>query len=216
MSARRPSQRMSCMSRTSRTLVQVSGAALVALLAGTAYAQHMPVVSGAASIGAGAGVGTTGAVAVNEAAGVDNAQANQLTITNGNAVAADNASAQSASVAAKVTSTTASIGSNAFSNSSGALMINQTAGAGNLQRNSVQVGTATSGVETVSDRELSATAAKNGGQGPSIGVHSVREATISNDAFKNVNGIVQINQTAGAGNATANSFVLRPPAGTLF
>jgi hypothetical protein len=27
---------------------------------------------------------------------------------------------------------------------------------------------------------------------------------------------VQINQTAGAGNATANSFVLRPPAGTFF
>ena len=95
-------------------------------------------------------------------------------------------------------------------------MINQSAGAGNLQRNSVQLGTAAPGVETVSDRELSATAAKNGGQGLAIGVHSVREATISNDAFKNVNGIVQINQTAGAGNATANSFVLRPPAGTFF
>ena len=78
-------------------------------------------------------------------------------------------------------------------------MINQSAGAGNLQRNSVQLGTAAPGVETVSDRELSATAAKNGGQGLAIGVHSVREATISNDAFKNVNGIVQINQTAGAG-----------------
>ena len=199
-----------------RTLVHTGSAVLVALLVSSAYAQRVPVVSGAASIGAGAGVGTTGAVAVNETAGVDNAQANQLTITGGNAVAADNASAQSASVAAKVTSTTASIGSNAFSNSSGALMINQSAGAGNLQRNSVQLGTAAPGVETVSDRELSATAAKNGGQGLAIGVHSVREATISNDAFKNVNGIVQINQTAGAGNATANSFVLRPPAGTLF
>ncbi|MCX4160757.1 MULTISPECIES: hypothetical protein [Paraburkholderia] len=199
-----------------RTLVHTGSAVLVALLVSSAYAQRVPVVSGTASIGAGAGVGTTGAVAVNETAGVDNAQANQLTITGGNAVAADNASAQSASVAAKVTSTTASIGSNAFSNSSGALMINQSAGAGNLQRNSVQLGTAAPGVETVSDRELSATAAKNGGQGLAIGVHSVREATISNDAFKNVNGIVQINQTAGAGNATANSFVLRPPAGTLF
>ncbi|PCE27816.1 hypothetical protein BWP39_04730 [Paraburkholderia acidicola] len=210
MSARRSSQRLS------HTLVRTGSAVLAALFACSAYAQRVPIVSGAASIDAGAGVGMTGAVTVNEAAGLDNAQANQLTITSGNVVAVDNASAQSASVAAKVTSTTASIGSNAFSNSSGALMINQSAGAGNLQRNSVQVGTAAPGVETVSDRELSVTAAKNGGQGLSIGVHSVREATISNDAFKNVNGIVQINQTAGAGNATANSFVLRPPAGTLF
>jgi len=63
---------------------------------------------------------------------------------------------------------------------------------------------------------LSATAANNGGQSRAVAVQGVREAGISGDAFRNVNGIVQINQTAGAGNATANSFVLRPPAGTLF
>lgn len=190
-----------------------SGIALVTL---PAHAQRVPVISGDATIGANAGVGATGGITVNEAAGLDNAQANQLTITTGGAVANDNASVQSASVAAKVTSARASIGSNAFSNSSGALMINQAAGAANLQRNSVQLGTAAPGVSTVSDGELSATAANNGGLGPSIGVHQQREATISSDAFRNVNGIVQINQTAGAGNATANSFVLRPPAGTLF
>jgi hypothetical protein len=39
---------------------------------------------------------------------------------------------------------------------------------------------------------------------------------IGNDVLKNASGIAQINQTAGAGNATANSFVLRPPAGTFF
>jgi hypothetical protein len=115
-----------------------------------------------------------------------------------------------------VTGARASIEGNAFSNSSGAVMVNQSAGAGNLQRNSVQLGTAAPGVETVSDGVLSATAANNGGQGRAGAVQRVREASISSDAFKNVNGIVQINQTAGAGNATANSFVLRPPAGTLF
>ncbi|MGH8781538.1 hypothetical protein [Paraburkholderia sp.] len=201
-----------------RALVCASGVAFVSLASfgGVAHAQRIPVISGDASIGVGAGVGTTGAITVNEAAGVDNAQANQLTITTGGAVANDNASSQGASVAAKVVGARASIGSNAFSNSSGALMINQAAGAGNLQRNSVQLGTAAPGVATVSDGELSATTANNGGLGPSIGVHQQRDVTISSDAFKNVNGIVQINQTAGAGNATANSFVLRPPAGTLF
>ncbi|SDQ74857.1 hypothetical protein SAMN05443245_2609 [Paraburkholderia fungorum] len=192
----------------------LSGAALAA---GHAHAQSAPRVSADATIGNGAGAGVTGAFTVNETAGIDNAQANQVTITTGGSIAGnDNASVQSASGAAKVTSARATIEANAFSNTSGAVLVNQSAGAGNLQRNSTQIGTGALGVETVSDGELSATAPKNGSLGQSIGVHSVREANISSDAFRNVNGIVQINQAAGAGNATANSFVLRPPAGTFF
>jgi len=193
--------------------VCLSGAALVA---SHAHAQAVPQVGADATIGNGASAGVTGAFTVNETAGLNNAQVNQVTITNGALTGNDNASVQSASGAAKVTSARATIDANAFSNTSGAVLVNQSAGAGNLQRNSTQIGTAALGVETVSDGELSATAPKNGSLGQSIGVHSVREANISNDAFRNVNGIVQINQTAGAGNATANSFVLRPPAGTFF
>ena len=191
-------------------------AALALVAAQPSYAQQVGRVSGDASIATGAAVSATGAIAVNQAAGLNNAQANQLTITNGDAVANDNASMQSATSRARVPSARASIEGNAFSNSSGAVMVNQSAGAGNLQRNSVLLGTAAPGVETVSDGVLSATAAHNGGQSRAVAPQGVREASISSDAFKNVNGIVQINQTAGAGNATANSFVLRPPAGTLF
>ncbi|MFM0337903.1 hypothetical protein [Paraburkholderia fungorum] len=187
-----------------------------ALMASHAYAQSVPQIGTDSTIANGAGAGVTGAFAVNETAGINNAQINQITVTNGGAVGNDNASSQSATVAARVTSARASIEANAFSNSSGAVLVNQSAGAGNLQRNSTQLGTAALGVETVSDGELSATAPKNGSPGQSSGVHGVREASISNDAFRNVSGIVQINQTAGAGNATANSFVLRPPAGTFF
>jgi hypothetical protein len=196
----------------------VAAIALLAMHAASAQqsGQQVGRVSGDASIATGAAVGVTGAITVNQAAGLNNAQNNQLTITNGDAVGNDNASAQSASARARVPSARASIQGNAFSNSSGAVMVNQSAGAGNLQRNSVQLGTAAPGVETVSDGVLSATAANNGSQGQTVGVQTVREATISADAFRNVTGIVQINQTAGAGNATANSFVLRPPAGTLF
>lgn len=179
-------------------------------------AQHAPTIGADAAIGNGAAAGATGAITVNETAGLDNGQLNQITIATGASVANDNASLQTTSAAAKLTSARATIGANAFSNTSGAVLVNQSAGAANLQRNSTQLGTAALGIETVSDGELSATAPKNGSLGQSNGVHSVREANISNDAFKNVNGIVQINQTAGAGNTTANSFVLRPPAGTLF
>ncbi|HZZ05125.1 MAG TPA: hypothetical protein VFE81_19795 [Paraburkholderia sp.] len=193
--------------------VCMSGSVLVA---GHAHAQAVPTVGADATIGNGAGAGVTGAFTVNETAGINNAQLNQVTVSNGGVVGNDNASVQSATAAAKVTNARASIEANAFSNASGAVLVNQSVGVGNLQRNSIQLGTAALGVETVSDGELSATAPKNGGLGQSIGVHSVREANISSDAFKNVSGIVQINQTAGAGNATANSFVLRPPAGTFF
>ena len=191
-------------------------AALALAAAQPSYAQQVGRVSGDASIATGAAVSVTGAITVNQAAGLNNAQINQLTITNGDAAANDNASVQSATARARVPSARASIEGNAFSNSSGAVMVNQSAGVANLQRNSVQLGTAAPGVETVSDGVLSATAANNGGQGRAVAVQGVREASISGDAFRNVTGIVQINQTAGAGNATANSFVLRPPAGTLF
>lgn len=200
-------------SRHAVLCVCMCGAALVA---SHVHAQAAPLISAGSTIANGAGAGVNGAFTVNETAGLDNAQANQITVSNGGVAGNENASGQSALAAAKVTSARASIEANAFSNTSGAVLVNQSAGAGNLQRNSTQLGTAALGVETVSDGELSATAPKNGGQGPSIGVHSVREASISSDAFKNVSGIVQINQTAGAGNATANSFVLRPPAGTFF
>lgn len=179
-------------------------------------AARAPKIGADAAIGNNAAAGATGAMMVNETAGLNNGQLNQITIATGASVANDNASLQSATAAAQVTSARATIGANAFSNTSGAVLVNQSAGAANLQRNSTQLGTAALGVETVSDGELSATAPKNGSLGQTIGVHSVREANISNHAFKNVNGIVQINQTAGAGNTTANSFVLRPPAGTLF
>jgi hypothetical protein len=191
---------------------------VTALVAGAAHAQSQaaPIVGATATIGTGAGMGATGAVPVNETAGLDNAQANQITVTKGAAVGNANASVQSASVVANVPRAQASIEGNAFSNTSGAVLVNQSAGAGNLQRNSIQIGTAALGVETVSDGELSATAPKNGSPGQSNAIHGVREASISSDAFRNANGIVQINQAAGAGNATANSFVLRPPAGTFF
>jgi hypothetical protein len=43
-----------------------------------------------------------------------------------------------------------------------------------------------------------------------------REVSIDSGAFKSVNDVAQINQTTCVGNDTGNSFVLRPPAGTLF
>jgi hypothetical protein len=216
MITRRSSIATSIVHATYAALSVATVAAALACMTQSAHAQALTRLTGEAGIATGAAVGATGAITVNEAAGINNAQANQLTISTGGSAASNNISVQSASASAKVTSARASIAGNAFSNISGAVLVNQSAGAGNLQRNSVQLGTAAIGVETVSDSVLSAAVPKGGGLARANGVHDAREATISNEAFRNVNGIVQINQTAGAGNATANSFVLRPPAGTLF
>lgn len=201
-----------------RTCAAASLVACFAALAAPAcaWSQTVPVVTGDATIAAGALAGAKGVVAVNEAAGVNNAQSNQAAIVTAPNGAVDTSVAQSASARARIPSAQASIADGALSNVSGVAMVNQAAGAANLQRNSVVIGAAAAGVESVSDSELSAASPKQGRVDGSAMAYGERAVRIGNDVLKNASGIAQINQTAGAGNATANSFVLRPPAGTFF
>ncbi|QGZ56156.1 hypothetical protein FAZ97_10025 [Paraburkholderia acidiphila] len=187
-----------------------------AALAWATAAQAQVSVGATASIAPGAATSTTGALTVNETAGVDNAQANQLTITTGNVSINVNGDDQLATVTARLKDASATIGAGAFANTNGAMMVNQSAGVGNVQRNTALISSGAIGVVAVSDGELSAAAAQNGGRGQMAQAGGIREVRIDNAAFRNATGLVQVNQTAGAGNATANSFVLRPPAGTLF
>lgn len=203
---------------TRRTLAAASFLACFAAAAAPArgWAQTVPIVTGNATIATGALSGATGVVGVNEAAGLNNAQSNQAAIVTAPIGAVETNIAQSAQARARIPSAQASIEDGALSNVSGVAMVNQAAGAANLQRNSVVIGAAAAGVESVSDSELSAASPKQGRVDVSAMAHGERTAHIGNDVLKNASGIAQINQTAGAGNATANSFVLRPPAGTLF
>lgn len=215
-------------SRRTHAWTQAGTVAVVLLAvcaAPRAFAQGMPstgpsfaqaFVSATATIATGAGNGTTGAVTINETAGLDNAQSNQLALGMGASGASQAGISQAAIASARVGDTAARIEGTAFSQVSGALMVNQSAGVGNLQRNSTVVGTLGAGVRAASDTELSEAAPHHGGLGLPVGGRCMPEASISGDAFKHISGIVQVNQTSGAGNATANSFVLRPPAGTLF
>jgi hypothetical protein len=168
-------------------------------------------------IGSGAGFGVTGVLAINLAAGVNNAQTNQASVIYGPGGALVSGQQQTTKTARTyIGSASATIAGNAFSNTVGVVAVNQVSGANNLQRNAVTLGGLPLGAEAVADTELSATAARNGGNRGHAGSGQTFDASISNDAFKGVTGIVQVNQTVGAGNATANSFVLRPPAGTFF
>ncbi|MFM0213623.1 hypothetical protein PQQ96_40265 [Paraburkholderia sediminicola] len=191
--------------------------ALLGFASVAAHAQTPPALVDAQSvIGNGAANGAIGVVAINESAGLDNVQANQGVFTNGQVPLNLIGSSQSASTNAKTTAAKSTISSNAFSNTSGLIEVNQSAGVGNLQRNSAVVGSGPLEAEIVADGVLSATTAKGGGLGRSSDNHDAREVSIGADALKNVSGIVQINQAAGSGNVSSNSFVLRPPAGTFF
>lgn len=104
------------------------------------------------------------------------------------------------------------IGGNAFTNSVGALSINQTSGTGNAQLNGMAIGIGLD-VNVMSESMLSnmSTGAGLAAREPDEGV---RSATIADSAFIGSRGLVQVNQSAGSGNSTANNFVLQLELGT--
>ncbi|GAB3628220.1 hypothetical protein PTE30175_01952 [Pandoraea terrae] len=182
-----------------------------------AQAQSLDGNAAYAVINGDAARNASGRIAVNEAAGSSSAQSNQAVIATSSAVFGVIGSRQSASIAGDVATASSTIGGAAFSGVTGLTQVNQSSGSGNLQHNAaaIVVG-AVSGVEVVSDTALSGAISKGGPTGQGSTSVQIREASISPDAFRNASGIVQVNQSAGIGNVTANVFVLRPPAGTSF
>jgi hypothetical protein len=155
---------------------------------------------------------TRGRFAVNMAAGDSNAQVNAGALAidpSGGSAVANVISHQSVgqnSITAPDLSI-AIIGDRAFTNSVGAISVNQTSGVGNTQANGMAIALGVE-VEAVSESLLSATAS-------GVGLNSVdsnsgdKAATISNTAFQGSHGLVQINQSAGSGNSTANNFAFQ-------
>lgn len=104
------------------------------------------------------------------------------------------------------------IGGHAFANSSGAVSVNQTSGAGNTQANGMAVAVGFD-VEAASESVLAATASGVGLAGPARGAN-MKAVSISDSAFRGSRGLVQINQSAGSGNSTANNFAFQLQLGT--
>ena len=155
-----------------------------------------------------------GVVNVNMASGDGNAQANAAAIAlgMGNGEAAAKVHAVQSGVmsqAAGPGSATASITDNAFANASGLISINQASGAANIQANGIAIALGVKG-KVVADSTLAATLS---GAGPTAGPggssKGTREVSVSNTAFQGASGVIQVNQSAGVGNVTANSFALR-------
>ncbi len=192
-------------------LLQLTAAA-AALLVLPAYAQSHDQ----AIIGDHAGAGSQGRIAVNQAAGVGNAQANLAAIAHAqNGIGlADTKSRQQATPAQRAAAASATISGSAFDDTQGALSVNQVAGAHNLQLNTIAIGTG--GVALLATADDAALAETTGSAPSTEGTATAspdRRALIDTDALRGSQGVVQVNQTAGVGNLSTNAIVLQLPGG---
>jgi hypothetical protein len=148
-----------------------------------------------------------GSLHVNEAAGNANAQGNLAVVSDGAPIAVPRM-IQHATTSPAIGGASASIRDFAFAAVSGLVQINQTAGSGNAQGNLAIVQIAVP-AHLLSDETLAGAMPVQ-----TVVQHGSRPTGLTNTVGVDASalhgkGIVQINQTAGSGNATANGFLLQ-------
>lgn len=173
--------------------------------------------------------GLDGRAAINQTAGVGNAQANLAAFAispDGLALASLHAGQRIAETdietdAARIASgraASARIDAHALADSRGLLQLNQSAGTGNRQLNAFALsnGRIATGVVVAGLDDAALASVASATTDDAYGAHaapSLREAVIADDAFRGGQGVLQLNQTAGTGNASVNAIVLQLPGG---
>ncbi len=156
--------------------------------------------------------GATGNIGVNIAAGSENIQANQRAINAQTTVTAIQVPGLNPGNDERLARHDSSvIGGRAFSGASGALGVNQVAGKGNQQFNTIGLGQSvvrSTGIRTLGPEELareSNTTARKDGQSGEVSSDRYR-AAVKDSAFTGFGGVLQINQVSGSRNVTGNHF----------
>jgi hypothetical protein len=179
-----------------RTIITIVAVLMlgVAGAAGSARAQDT-------SIGAATLTDTSGAISVNQVAGVGNQQTNEALVT----AAPGQVQIDQLSVGNFLTSAdkgSATIGAGALAGTTGLLQVTQTSGAGNLSANAAFVGV--SGAEdALSPITLSHFRGGFAPVDPNSPQYDGRYA-IASSAFAGSSGLVQVDQTVGNNNVTSN------------
>jgi hypothetical protein len=203
--------------------------ALLAVMPGVSLADgapnqlpNIPDISGWSTnsfIGGNAVSDFTGFAGVNMAAGQENLQSNSAAIALGGMHGRGLARAQSSQSllmgnGSLPDSSRATISDGAFAHGTGVFSINQASGMGNAQANGIAIGVGGGGIQQMSDVDLAQSVTVPASMMDKIQKNTGhREAVVSEQAFNGTRGIVQVNQAAGAGNATANGFSLNVGAG---
>ena len=154
--------------------------------------------------------GANGAIALNQAAGDLNLQANLHGIATGERadVLIGNRQLQAGNrVLSAPAHTTAVIDGNALAGASGIASINQASGIANTTLNVVSATLARQGIRETDDTALAAegSALAGGRDDTGRGVATgTRSAGVASTALRGFDGVLQLNQIAGNGNDTAN------------
>lgn len=159
--------------------------------------------------------GSSGASAVNMAAGDLNQQANLRAFAVGGTASVQSLQLHQDNHTAPPYVASATIGGSAYAGGRGLASINQASGSGNAQLNAIAAVLANQGIRETTDSTLSAVvSASAGGQHPgSHGTSGVgtRNVAVEPTAMQGYQGVMQLNQAAGSGNATGNQLLLSVP-----
>ncbi|WP_312936042.1 adhesin [Pseudomonas sp.] len=179
----------------------------LALTAGPVLAAS-PVVDNARIDGSGQAF--KGNLTINQAAGDAIQQANTRAVAIGHSASARTDVHQRSDWQANpARDASAAITGSAFSNGSGLLGVNQSAGAATQQANSVRIGISAI-AQGIDDSILSQqTVTLANGSDATDHVPGSRQVTTSDQAFTGSRGVVQLNQSAGVGNRMANTLSVR-------
>lgn len=167
-----------------------------------------------------AAVATHGRLAVNQAAGTGNVQANlaALAVASPQGLGLSGVDARQTAASGDATrDLSAAITAGAFGSTRGLLSINQAAGSGNAQANllSIAQGNGLSDVAPagLDDTVLAAVTGAPLAPASTLDPSGLRHVEIADAAFQGSQGVVQVNQTAGVGNQSSNAVVLQLPGG---
>jgi len=182
---------------------------LATLCSASALAQSPVPVINSADIDS-SGAQYQGNFSVNQAAGDLQQQANARAIATGREAAASTQIRQrQQSIVDPNMGASASIQGDAFSHGSGALGVNQSAGASTQQANALRI-SLSSQPQSIDDSVLlQQNVALINSSDPADTSPGYRQVTTGDQAFTGSRGVIQLNQSAGVGNQTANTLSVR-------
>ncbi|HEK1009238.1 TPA: adhesin [Pseudomonas putida] len=182
---------------------------LATLCSASALAQSPVPVINSANIDS-SGAQYQGNFSVNQAAGDLQQQANARAIATGREAAASTQIRQrQQSIVDPNMGASASIQGDAFSHGSGALGVNQSAGASTQQANALRISLSTQPQSIDDSVLLQQNVALINSSDPADTSPGYRQVTTGDQAFTGSRGVIQLNQSAGVGNQTANTLSVR-------
>lgn len=173
------------------------------------YARMLAYLSADSRIDGEVLAAANGSLKLNQAAGDLNLQANLHGFATGRqaAVAVDARQQHASEAFDNPLQASALIAGNVLAGASGIASINQASGSGNSELNAVLVTLAAQGIREATDEAMATSSllASAGGQSIAVDPRASRRLGVEASALRGFEGVLQLNQIAGSGNATANS-----------